>query len=263
MPVAEGSAFSPFDLSLGKLAEGFQQAEPQGIARFLRLQERAFQQVRQTCKRLRLRAHGPGGVRRPAAAEDRQASEEALHVGVEHLITGGQDGIEAVLARPGRLPPVRQQSRIVAQPGHHLGRGQHRVPGRHQLQGQGDTVERAAKGHDCPDVVAVQAKPRAYAGRLRQEELRRLGPQRLAHRGPGFRYGERGYRPGNLLPKTQWLAAGGEEAEAGAGAQQKAGQVGTGREQRLAIVQHQQGASGRRGSGPGSRQAGAPAPRER
>jgi hypothetical protein len=197
-------------------------------------------------------AHGLGGVQREAPREDRQPIEEdPLLVGQE-VVAPVDRRLQGLLAGQRGAAAPRQHPEPVLEAGEELLHRQHPDAGRGQLEGQRDAVQPHAHLRDGGGVPGGQAEPGERRPGPVGEQAHGLRPGDLRDRGPRLRVrtaGERRERqrrhaPHRLTREPQRLAAGRQDADVRAGAQQRLGQRGAGADEVLAVVEHEQEALG-------------------
>lgn len=128
-----------------------------------------------------------------------------------------------------------EQTEAVVQAQHDLLHRERPQPPGRQLDGQRDAVQAVAEQRDLLGVVLVQDE-------LRQHGRRPVREQPYGVRGAAGHGGhrQRGHRQQVLGRAPQRLPAGGQHPEPGGRPQQRVHQLGAGRHQVLAAVQHQQ-----------------------
>ena len=171
-------------------------------------------------------AHVLGRLQGEAAGEDAQAAEEHALLAGEQLVAPLDRGAQRLLARARRAAAGGEDVEAVAQARRDLIQRQGRHAGRGQLDGQRHAVQAPADLVDRRPVVVGGAEARVRGCALR-EQAARLGQRRDA--------------PGHLALAVQRLAARGEDAHAGAGAQQVFRQARTRVDHVLAVVEHDDG----------------------
>ncbi len=195
----------------------------------------------------------------PAAREGRQAAEEGPLVLAQQRVAPRQRGAQRLLAgRPGAVA-AGQQAHAIVQPFEDLPQAERPDARRRQLQRQGDAVQPGADPGHRRGVLRRQSEVRVGGLSAFREEAHRRDARQVGERGEGGGVGH-GERREAVLPlpgDAQRLAAGGEDVQPRRGGEPAGGEVGAGRDQVLAVVQHQQqrtraqvGQHGRRGVDP-------------
>ena len=209
-----------------------------------------------------------GRLQRPAAGEDRQPAQQ-------HPLRLGQQVVAPVDRRPQRLLARQRPSgcrRSAGGSGRPAGRRSARPtapqPRRRQLDRQRDAVQppadlaprparssRSARSRGCDGAAPARRRGgTAVVARERRRSGRCLSGPAVASDGTRQ----------TVSPATpSALAAGGQDAQAGAAPQQRLGQRGAGVEQVLAVVEHQQQAPGGQRRRSACRRAAGPAARAR
>ena len=169
-------------------------------------------------------AHLLGGLQREAAGEDGQAAEEHALLAGEQVVAPLDRGAQRLLARARRAAAAGEDVEAV-------------------VQARRDLVERQRRRR-APRPARWPAACRPGAGRSPRSSPR---PARSGEAGvaPAARstnrrlgLGQRRHAPGDLALAVQRLAARGQDAHAGPGAQQVLGQARAGVDDVLAVVEH-------------------------
>ena len=144
----------------------------------------------------------------------------------------------------GAVGPATEHGQGIAEPLNDLGRFEYGSPGRRQLQRQGHPVKPAAQVDHPVRVVGVEGEARPDLRGPLDEKPDRGQPAQLGQVGAFVAYGRRqgqGRYPEGVLPVgMERLPTGGEHVDPGASGEQRGNELTTGREQVLAVVQHDQ-----------------------
>jgi hypothetical protein len=192
------------------------------------------------------RADCLGGFERAATEEDRQAREGHLLVGREERVTPGDRLAQGPVAL-GDVAHGRLQVEPALQPGQEHCRGQEARSRRRQLDRQWQTIESNAQLGDGARVVRGEAEGRAHGTRALHEQRDRgvVGQGVNVSRAGQIaarrqrRLGQWRNREFPLGAQPQGLATGSQDPQPAAGVQKRA-DVRGGREQMLAVVEHEQ-----------------------
>jgi hypothetical protein len=177
--------------------------------------------------------------------EDGQAVEQRA-LGLAQQVVAPLDRLaERPLAHRGGPSAAGQQREPVVQPGCDLVGGQDGHPGGGQLDSERNAVQPAADLHDRLAVALRQLEQRQHQPGPFHEEPDRLELAQLVQpRRSPVRHRQGRDTPDRLAVHAQRLAAGGQDAQARAAAQEPSCQVGAGSDQVLAVVEHQQDRAG-------------------
>ena len=187
-------------------------------------------------------AHGFGRLQRPAAGEDRQAAEEHPFRLGQQVVTPVDRRPQPLLAGQGRPAPARQQPEAVVQArGNLLGR-QQADPRRRQFNRQRDAIQPGTELHDGGRVRAGNGEAGLDRLSALGEQAHRLGLPHLLQVQAALHgwHGQRGHPPGGFAGDAQRLAAGDQEPNRRTLPEHNIGERGTGADEVLAVVQHQQ-----------------------
>ncbi len=183
--------------------------------------------------------------------EDRQPAERRPLRPGEQGVAPVERGAQRLLA--GRRHPAApgEQAEGVVEAVEDLRDGEHVNPGRRQLEGERDAGEAGADAGDGVGILRRQREGGGDGPRPGHEELHRRGTGEFVHGGQVIRV--RGHQRRDailaLARDLQPLAAGGEDAQGGAGGEQVVGEGGAGVDQVLAVVEDEE-------RGPGGEEGG-------
>ena len=167
-----------------------------------------------------------GRLEREPSGEDREPTEEHALLAREQVMAPVDRGPQRLLAGQRRAAAGAEHVEAVAQARGDLLERQRGRAGRGELDGQRHAVQTPADLlHGAGGAVrGIEARPRR-GGALAEQPL-------------GL--GQRGHPPGDLVGAAQRLAARGQDAHAGPGAQNLLGQAGARVDQVLAVVENEQ-----------------------
>ena len=187
------------------------------------------------------------GLERAPAGEDGEAAEErALGLG-EEIEAPVDERAEGLLAWDGGAAAGGEKVKAVVEPLDDLLEGEDADAGGGELDGERDAVEPPADLRDEVDVVVGERKGGACDGGAFDEEAHgfKLGEALEGVRAGGdlapvIGQGERRERPCGLAGDAERLAAAGEDAQVGRGAEEGLGEAGAGGDDVLAVVEDEQ-----------------------
>ena len=225
----------------------------QAVARLIRvvhdLHERAIDQHREQVEHvggveLVAGRDTLGGCQRERAAEDAEPAEQALLVGLEHLVAPGEHSIDRAVALGRRSRRLAQEARIELEPLGDLADRQDRDSRRGELDRQRHPVEPLADAaHAFPNTGSVGIeRGRRLAGPLHEQRhgavVRVVGPTCAWLGGVAGR--EPGHAPDLLARDAQRLAAGRDHSQRRGPLEQRHDQLGTSLDDLLAVVEREQ-----------------------
>jgi hypothetical protein len=222
--VALGGRLEPLG---GVLAHGVQQAEALAVGDDERLLEQPGEQSDDPPAGDRtVGADLLGRLEREAAGEDREPTVKDALLGGEQVVAPVDRGPQRLLPGQRRAAACAEQVEALAQVRGDLVERERGRAGRGELDGQRHAVQAPADLlHGADGVIrGIEARPRR-GGALAEQPL-------------GL--GQGGHPPGDLVGAVQRLAARGQDAHAGPGAQNLLGQAGARVDQVLAVVEHDQ-----------------------
>ena len=183
-----------------------------------------------------------GGGQRETAREHGQAAEDRPLVLGEQVMAPVEGRAQGLVAERRRAGPADQDREHVVQPLRQLAGGQDPHPRGGQLDRERQAVDAAAHLQDRGGVVVREPERRQHQLRPLLEEPDRVvrGQRGRGRCRPVLGQRERRDRPAPLPVHAEHLAAGGEDGQGRAGAEQPLGEVGRGGRQVLAVVQDEQ-----------------------
>ncbi len=230
------------------LSHGFEQAVPRLLARAIDDDQRLVHQPRQDLEdcgggQVVTEAHRLHRFERELTGEHRQATEQrALQLG-EQGITPIEGGAQRLLARRRDPAAPDQHAERIVEAGKDLREREDPDARRRKFEGEGDAVEAGADARDDRGVLSGEGEGGDYGLCPDDEELHRGRSPDPVHGRRVIGVGEReGRHPVLALVRDlQRFAAGGEDAERGAGSEELIRKRGTGVDQVLAVVEDEQG----------------------
>ena len=179
----------------------------------------------------------------PAALEDREPVEHPLFGLRQQLVAPVDGGAQCLLPFLRGAGAGGEEGEPAPEPHGHLDGRERRHPGSGELEGEWDAVEGAADDPDGGQVVGVEHQPRAYGAGPFGEQLRRRVVEHLARRGVlGGRF-QRADGDLHLVGDGERFAAGGDDGDVGAAAEDVVDEDGGGVHDVLAVVDQKQHAA--------------------
>ena len=188
----------------------------------------------------------------PPTGERRTALQHPTFGLVEQVVAPVQRGLERLLARMRGAAAAGEQAEAIVEPVGDLAHAQRTDAGGGQLDGEGQSVEAATDlGDGWADLGgelkvgrhrrgAVDEKAPGFGVSQTVQGAQAVGRLTPGH---GFGQGERGHRKELLAGQPQPFAAGRQDAQLGAGAEQGIRQTGCACRHVFAVVEDQQGAA--------------------